>query len=125
MSSLAKRQILSPADRKGPKLVKRKNGKGAMAQKGLCAHCALAAECTFPRDPKRPILFCDEFEGFPTRVPSKAAPTSGTTPRKVVANPEKNDDADLYKGLCRTCENRHHCTFPKPEGGVWRCEEYQ
>jgi hypothetical protein len=29
-----------------------------------------------------------------------------------------------YVGLCATCENRAICIYPKPEGGVWRCEEY-
>jgi len=125
MSSLSEKHISSFADRKGPKLVAKKSGKGVVVQKGLCAHCALAAECTFPRDPDRPILFCDEFEGLQIRVPSKVARTSGATSGKVVVNPEQNDDANIYKGLCRTCENRRHCTFPKPEGGVWRCEEYK
>lgn len=30
---------------------------------GLCATCIKAATCTFPRDPKHPILECEEFEG--------------------------------------------------------------
>jgi hypothetical protein len=28
-------------------------------------------------------------------------------------------------GLCSTCENSETCTFQKPEGGVWHCEEYK
>jgi hypothetical protein len=27
-------------------------------------------------------------------------------------------------GLCMNCENRRVCTHPKPEGGVWHCENY-
>lgn len=27
-------------------------------------------------------------------------------------------------GLCATCVNRKFCDFPRPESGVWRCEEY-
>ena len=27
-------------------------------------------------------------------------------------------------GLCATCDNRNTCTFPKPPGGVWHCEEF-
>jgi hypothetical protein len=30
-----------------------------------------------------------------------------------------------YTGLCSTCENSETCTFQKPEGGVWHCEEYK
>lgn len=28
------------------------------------------------------------------------------------------------RGLCATCVHRAVCDFPRPEGGVWRCEEY-
>jgi hypothetical protein len=31
----------------------------------------------------------------------------------------------MFLGLCRNCENRRTCAFPKPEGGIWHCEEYQ
>ncbi|MFB0508934.1 MAG: NAD(P)H-dependent oxidoreductase subunit E [bacterium] len=30
---------------------------------GLCTTCAKVSTCTFPRDPARPILECEEFEG--------------------------------------------------------------
>ncbi|MEO0114965.1 MAG: NAD(P)H-dependent oxidoreductase subunit E [candidate division WOR-3 bacterium] len=30
---------------------------------GLCSTCIKAATCTFPRDPNRPVLECEEFEG--------------------------------------------------------------
>jgi hypothetical protein len=30
-----------------------------------------------------------------------------------------------FKGLCSSCEDRHVCIYPKPAGGVWRCEEYR
>ncbi|MHC4505741.1 MAG: hypothetical protein ACYTFI_20745, partial [Planctomycetota bacterium] len=35
------------------------------------------------------------------------------------------DDFARYRGLCGNCEERRSCTFPKPEGGVWHCEEYR
>jgi hypothetical protein len=31
----------------------------------------------------------------------------------------------IHRGLCLNCDVRNTCTFPKPEGGVWFCEEYQ
>ncbi|MCK4679076.1 MAG: NAD(P)H-dependent oxidoreductase subunit E [Bacteroidales bacterium] len=36
----------------------------------------------------------------------------------------KNHMIDLINGICVNCENRHTCSFIKPEGGVWYCEEY-
>jgi hypothetical protein len=32
--------------------------------------------------------------------------------------------ADL-KGLCRTCVHAATCSFPKPPGGVWQCDELE
>jgi len=29
------------------------------------------------------------------------------------------------KGLCRNCKKKETCKLPKPEGGVWRCEDYE
>ncbi len=28
------------------------------------------------------------------------------------------------RGLCATCIHNNACDFPRPAGGVWRCEEY-
>jgi hypothetical protein len=80
---------------------------------GLCATCKLAAVCTFPRKPGHPVRFCDEFEG--EEKVEEAKPK--VSPKKVPEN-------DL-KGLCRLCDKAATCTFPKGEGGVWFCEEYE
>ncbi len=85
-------------------------------QKGLCSTCINAENCVFPRDAERPIMHCDEFVGMEKSLTVAA-------PRKVaVSQPE---DEVKYKGLCRNCEERFTCTYPKPAGGVWRCEEYR
>jgi hypothetical protein len=38
---------------------------------------------------------------------------------------EDRDDTPRFMGLCSICEIREACRFPKPEGGVWHCEEYE
>lgn len=30
-----------------------------------------------------------------------------------------------YKGLCQNCALRFTCRLPKPDGGVWRCRNYE
>ena len=63
---------------------------------------------------KRPVLQCEEFE------PCESPPA-----KRAAAHPEPRPAADAeLKGLCVNCDNRHHCKYPKPEGGVWHCEEY-
>jgi len=88
---------------------------------GLCRTCVNAPECTFPRDPSRPIRSCDEFEGEDT-------PRSERAPRMVAPAVFPRDEAPdrgttELKGLCVQCARRDSCTYPKPAGGVWHCDE--
>jgi hypothetical protein len=38
---------------------------------------------------------------------------------------EHQDKKPVLKGLCINCEHRFTCTLPRPETGVWYCEEYE
>ena len=100
----------------------------AIVSRGLCSTCRHAPGCTYQRDPKRPVFNCEEFEievgrtGTACRAPTgRDAVSSGRSP----GSDSDEDDFARYKGLCGNCEERRSCTFPKPEGGVWHCEEYQ
>lgn len=77
--------------------------------------------CVYPREPEKPILECEEFEGFPS------APSSYPTKKAQAGTGAKGRalEKGRFKGLCKDCENRKACTFPKSEGGVWHCEEYR
>lgn len=30
----------------------------------------------------------------------------------------------VLRGLCVNCNHRRYCTYPRPPGGVWSCDEY-
>jgi len=94
---------------------------------GLCSTCKNVSTCTYPRDPERPIFYCCEHEGYEECEGSVSLALLRTG--KVFSDqPESmvvNVDSTSFKGLCRNCQNRDTCTFPKPEGGVWHCEEYR
>jgi hypothetical protein len=101
---------------------KAKLGTGVYRYRGLCQTCVNAPACTFPRNVTRPVWHCEEFD---TYMPSQ---TSKEIPSKV--GPQLNSsyakkDISQYQGLCSNCENIKSCTYPKPEGGVWHCEEYK
>jgi hypothetical protein len=34
------------------------------------------------------------------------------------------DRGRLLAGLCVNCSQRFSCTYERPEGGVWHCEDY-
>ena len=42
-----------------------------------------------------------------------------------VRSPDEGREPIESKGLCRNCKKHESCILPKPEGGVWRCEEYE
>jgi len=92
---------------------------------GLCSCCEFSLTCSYDRDPKHPVLQCEEFGGI-TRSPVRA----GNLKSNPISNIRKPTLAPKisfqhYKGLCLTCEARASCTYPKPEGGVWHCEEFK
>lgn len=88
---------------------------------GLCRTCVKAPECTFPRDPGRPVRSCDEFEGADgprsERLPRSVAPAIFPT-----GGARAKGGAEL-KGLCLQCARRETCAYPRPAGGVWHCDE--
>ena len=83
--------------------------------RGLCSTCKNASGCVFPRSIEHPVMHCDEFDGH-------EGPKTIVTPRIVTVI---NDEKAEFKGLCRNCENRNGCTYPKSEAGVWHCDEYR
>jgi len=34
-------------------------------------------------------------------------------------------EVETYKDLCLNCQKEDVCTLPRPEGGVWRCEQFE
>jgi hypothetical protein len=64
-------------------------------------------------------MTCDEFEGVVEVKRPPAVQSPRFDDRFAVANRE------WFPGLCMTCEKRDTCTFPKPEGGVFNCDEFE
>ena len=93
---------------------------------GLCSTCNNAASCTLSRDSDRPVLECEEFDSYELLLP-KTVGHPNSRPKDVATDVGSEEDvgSDNYIGLCKTCEERESCEFPKREGGVWRCEEYR
>ncbi len=87
---------------------------------GLCQTCRNCAECTFPRISERPVWQCEEFAGVESNLERHSF--EGTLPGRTGLITEEESGA--WSGLCKTCDNRKICSFPKLEGGVWHCEEY-
>lgn len=88
---------------------------------GLCTTCSHADSCTFPFQADRPVLQCEELDGGQCAVTVCDSAPEGAT-ADAHSDPEA---ASRHIGLCGTCAHRDECTFSKPEGGVWHCEEFE
>ena len=90
-----------------------------MEQRSLCSSCKYAGDCAFQKERQKPAFYCEEFEidTCPSVEKEKPLPTASVD--------AEERDSGKFIGLCRNCENRQTCAFPRPEGGVWHCEEYQ
>jgi len=88
---------------------------------GVCLDCKFAPDCIYEAASGRVILQCEQFE---MKFPESAAqaPSIHENPFKSTAHHGR--ESSSYRGLCSNCDNRETCTYPKPEGGIWRCEEY-
>jgi hypothetical protein len=84
---------------------------------GLCKTCDHAPRCTHPRTPGVPVIECDDASAFVIAI----APATGISTVGHTARPSRV----TAKGLCATCVRLSYCTYPKPERGVWHCDEFE
>ncbi len=94
------------------------------ALRGLCITCNHFPSCMFATRAKGPIWFCEEFDDSGPMRTGPLAATLLTFPANVV-NVQSIELSGTRLDLCSNCDERPTCAFPKPESGVWHCEEYR
>ena len=88
----------------------------------LCSVCIHARGCVYlVYANQQQVLHCEEFACYPSR-PGKSINPGHDAPSDSGVN--KPAMTSTIRGLCRLCSGQGNCDFPKPEGGVWHCEEY-
>jgi hypothetical protein len=91
--------------------------------RGLCATCLHADACAYRQRQAGPVVFCEEFE-------IEQPPEPLTTAFQTATAADFDDlgttlPGGRVRGLCVNCVHRQTCRLPKPESGVWHCEEYE
>ncbi|MGD2126626.1 MAG: hypothetical protein PVG99_11135 [Desulfobacteraceae bacterium] len=100
---------------------------GLSREKEICSTCRHSTDCRLNhRKGGKPVLLCEEFEldsefsKDGTRERDFVRPIPQDTPMI-----DKNNLAQSYIGLCRTCKKLPLCCFTKPGGGTWECSDYE
>ena len=90
---------------------------------GLCSTCNNAATCVYRAKRGFDAVYCENFNDFsgPLHADEKRGDAGMDDEAEKT---EKITVSKSLKGLCVNCANRDCCTLPRPEGGVWHCEEY-
>ena len=87
---------------------------------GICATCRHAQSCAHRVTAGVTIQQCEEFDGY---APPPKRDAGEKTPRPEAPSPSPKGAGQM--GLCVNCEYRDTCVLPRPEGGVWHCNEYR
>jgi len=88
--------------------------------RGLCVTCNNASTCSFrASDAERLVWYCELFDCF-VKVEEVLEAAKAILDSKPL---EKG--YNKFEGLCMNCARCTTCTFPKPDGGIWHCEEYE
>jgi hypothetical protein len=85
----------------------------------LCANCRNQSDCVFFMKAGEPIIECEMYE-----CGSSSRPRLSLVRRNVAAAVDELPEEDNLMGLCVNCDNLKVCQLPKPQSGVWNCEEY-
>jgi hypothetical protein len=88
-------------------------------KQGICLTCAHFTQCVLRSVDcsTKGIQYCEEYQ---TVCLAPVVVTDKKSSKRTM-----KFTASGILGLCCDCNHYSYCNFPKPEAGVWHCEEYQ
>ena len=97
----------------------------AVQLKGICATCVHVPGCVYIETPENPKMYCEQFESELEPTLKTMDATGLKSVRTTLEEGSKAIKQAKALGLCVNCAYLETCVFPRPEGGVWHCEEYR
>jgi hypothetical protein len=92
---------------------------------GLCSTCKYSSRCALTKASGQGIHFCEEYEAGDGLSHAGRRVRSSAGSAKLMNPGAKPHAQGAVLGLCSNCIHRDTCRFPRPESGVWHCEEYE
>ena len=90
---------------------------------GICASCNNMPTC-FHFARRGPAFRCEQFDDHVPRRPNPTPQQKQLRSERAALAAKTRSETRGWKGLCVNCELRSTCTYLKPPGGIWHCEEY-
>jgi hypothetical protein len=91
---------------------------------GLCLSCQKSGQCTFPRDVSRPVIFCEEHQGYMPVFEPVNEKRLMSMAVSLVAEKAPEKEPSCRQGICENCVRSANCTYPRKDGGIWSCDDY-
>jgi len=82
----------------------------------LCTNCLNIDHCSYYRNQKEPVIFCEEFTCKEPQVSLNCI--------ESLNNSEKMSLSERNQGLCNDCGHRFDCKWDKKPSKLY-CEEYE
>ena len=120
---------MGPVLTKGEKVTKKRQAVVRQSEKitvkndGICAVCKNNDSCTFSANGKRTVTHCEEWEGFEKKQLTAVKPDLNKALNRIIR--QGSGEVETSTGLCKYCAREKTCTYPKKEGGIWICDEYE
>jgi len=94
---------------------------------GICSNCKFSSECRSKKTYLGGVHSCEEYELAESTQKIDKTTFVAEAPKlnTLHANTVEKDPPRPIKGLCSNCAHRESCGLPRPESGVWYCEEYE
>ena len=89
---------------------------------GICCTCNYVDTCTGRATWVGPVFHCEEYDDRVV-IPCSAPPRRDQSEESRAAL--STGRAATRLGLCVNCRRSETCAFPRQEGGVWHCGEYE
>ena len=91
---------------------------------GLCTTCNNASDCVYRSQRGFDATYCETYVCYSMTVVGSDETDDTESNITSAKSTSRKKTQHLDRGLCSNCENCDKCHLPKPDGGVWHCEEY-
>ncbi|MFC1771098.1 hypothetical protein ACFLZV_04335 [Candidatus Margulisiibacteriota bacterium] len=85
--------------------------------KSICSNCGHRYECVYSST--EDTQHCAEHHVEQSVIKEKVSEK-----QNKIKESFPTQESNIYKGLCKYCEQKENCCYKNAELGIWHCEDY-